>query len=278
MKICLLITKIKIIPHKIQRTFTRCNVLDCNLDYCKEQGNSFFNNTLPYSIEKMSIGHQVVAIAIDQQLKSILASTLIKSLDTLEWNTFSIKIWIETIVDMIYSYFSFDSESLRLSILPYCSRFLSSDIAKDISVSPGMRMVGLSWEERGSSMIYIFALLGHSILLELRKLSLMEGMFVRCDVISHLTIYIFIGWRREEANSQQNDEERDSSSFLTIHRKRYLYEVIKYFLAAVKCGTIINYLFFLITGDYPSLAHRLSGFKMVKNQMPFIVLFHKLLF
>lgn len=135
----------------------------------------------------MSLGHQLLAITIDQQLKAILTSTFLKALESLEWSTFSIKIWIETLVDLIYSYLSLDLESVNEFRLHFLSSSPGTETGKFYSSSPGMRVVGLTWEERGSSIVYLFALLGHSILLQLRKLSLVEGN--KRSVYVYLLIY-----------------------------------------------------------------------------------------
>lgn len=125
----------------------------------------------------MSVGHQLVAVTIDQQIKYIISSTIIKVFESLRWHSVDefVKIDIETAIDMIYSYLSFYPEVISSFFPVSPNLFPSSTVTSSHTCTPGMRVTGLRWEERGNSLLYIMSLLGHTILTQLRKVSLIQG-------------------------------------------------------------------------------------------------------
>ena len=125
----------------------------------------------------MSVGHQIVAVTIDQQVKYIISSTIIKVFESLRWNSVDefAKLDIETTIDMIYSYLSFYPEVISSFFSVSPTLYPSSSITTSPTCTPGMRVTGLRWEERGNSLLYIMSLLGHTILTQLRKISLIQG-------------------------------------------------------------------------------------------------------
>lgn len=233
----------------------------------------------------MTIGHQLIAVSIDQQLKYIITSTLTKTLEALRWHHIDdfIKLDIETVIDIIYSYLSFYPETVMRYLSPLAPSLFNGSSSSSTVSTPGMRVTGLRWEERGNSLLYMMSLIGYTVLTQLRKVSLIEGQSLSYSYMLHRIISFMLGWRSEEEGSTEERDEPENTSISAVDsstteeeeeerrrraerkKKRFYYDVIKYLLAAVKCSSIINYLFFFITGDYPTLAYRIAGFKMVNT-------------
>jgi hypothetical protein len=120
-----------------------------------------------------SVGHQLIALTIDQQFKSFLTSTLNKTLEAFNWNFYNeyFKIDLECIVDLIYTFLSFEAGKAA-QLTDYIMGAPSSNSS---DTTPGMRAMGLSWSQRGSTLLYLALTVINHCLHQLRKISLSEG-------------------------------------------------------------------------------------------------------
>jgi hypothetical protein len=207
------------------------------------------NDSMETESGSSSVGHQLIAFTIDQQFKSFLTSTLNKTLEAFNWNFYNeyFKIDLECIVDLIYTFLSFEA-SKTAQLTDY---IMGAPSVNSSDTTPGMRAMGLSWAQRGSTLLYLALTVINHCLHQLRKISLSEGDLLLI-IVNHEVLIpdldISLGWK----NNFQNKWKQNG------------YQLIRILLICGKCLSMSNFIYFLVKGDYPTFLHRITGFQMVR--------------
>jgi hypothetical protein len=138
--------------------------------------------------EYCSIAHQLFSLKLDEQIKNLLLTLFSKALATTDSSWF--EIWRNEIqfgIDFLYSALSLQSDFL-------ISLFKSK--LEPEAGTLGMSVLGLTWERKGSCIIFLCGLLSKYLLEKLRQISTSGGKTYIDSYDGNINInYSFLGWK-----------------------------------------------------------------------------------
>lgn len=121
-----------------------------------------------------SLGRQVFATFVDTTIQNLLYQLFAKSLQgSLAINIDSWKEDIKMVIDFVYSILSLEIAYFE-GIIKLLTPF-SAPPKPGLTGSPAMTLFGLSWGQKGSTVVYIFLFLLRSAALKLHAVALSSG-------------------------------------------------------------------------------------------------------